>query len=174
MTAGGGVGVLVGWYYLHVNGSLIYKPEYDGTAADIRDSDLALCMWPMRPSDRAGAWDIAVEGLALGAKKDRVQELAEKWGLTDKDAYTYADRAGIRLEMDGNQWCATGPGFENLQESHAGFAETALEAMAALASDMGLHAGKMWRPTFREMLKGTPALAALEPQATNGAPNEKA
>jgi hypothetical protein len=148
-----------GWYYLHTNGELIYKPDHGETAADIRDSDFALCMWAMDPTDRMGAWNICIEGLALGAKHGRVMELAAKWGLSDADADVYADRAGITIQMDGNAWCATGPGFDNLQESPAGFGPSKLEAMADLAKAMGVQAGKMWRTTFVDMLKSNKAAA---------------
>lgn len=142
-----------GWYYLHINGELIYKPDHDGTAADIRESDFARCMWLLDPSNREGAWNILVEGLALGAKHSRVMELAGKWGCDNSDADNYADRLGIRLELDGSKWCATGPGFTNLQESPAGFGDTKLEAMAELAKEIGVGAGKMWRVTFADLLK---------------------
>lgn len=151
---------IVGWYYLHENGDLIYKPDHDGVAADIRESDFARCMWPMDPSDRMGAWNILAEGLALGARPSRVSELAAKWDCDDDDAENYASRVGIRIERDGNAWCATGPGFENLQESHAGFGGTKLEAMAELAKAMGVPAGNMWRTTFADMLKAERRVAA--------------
>lgn len=144
----------VGWYYLHENGSLIYKPEHDGTAADIRDSDLALCMWPMDPDDRMGAWNIVVEGFALGANEARVLELAEKWGCRNADADNYADRLGVTLELDGNAWCAKLQDFQNLQESPAGFGESKLHALADLARNMGLQGGKMWRTTFADLCAG--------------------
>lgn len=149
---------IIGWYYLHENGSLIYKPEHDGTAADIRESDLARCMWPMDPSDRMGAWNILVEGLALGAKPERVRELADKWGCDDADADVYAGRLGIALAMDGSAWCATPAWFENLQESAAGFGDCKLTALADLAKNLGLQAGKMWRTTFADLVS-TPARA---------------
>jgi len=142
-----------GWYYLHENGALIYKPDHDGVAADIRESDFARCMWPMDPSDRMGAWNILIEGLALGANAARVAELAAKWGCDDDDADVYADRVGITIARDGNMWGATGPGFANLAESPSGFGATKLEAMAELAKDMKLPAGKMWRTTFADLLK---------------------
>lgn len=144
---------IIGWYYLHTDGSLIFKRDFDGVAADIRESDFARCMWPMDPSDREGAWNICVEGLALGANPARVAELAVKWGCDDDDADHYAARLGVRLDRDGDKWCATGPGFENLQESPAGFGDTKLEAMAGLAKDIGVPAGKMWRTTFADLLK---------------------
>lgn len=141
----------IGWYYLHKNGSMIYKPSPDAIV-DIRDSNLARCAWPMDQSNRAGAWDICVEGLALGADKSRVAELAEKWGCGNRDAENYAKYLGVSLSLDGDKWCATGPGFEGLQVSQAGFGGTALEALAALAKGMNLAGGTMWRATFRDLL----------------------
>ena len=139
-----------GWYYLHENGDLIYKRELGGTAADIRESSFARCMWPMDPSDRMGAWNIAVEGLALGAKPERVADLAGKWMLTDTDAAHYAERLGVTLDMDGDAWCAKQPGFVDLQTSIAGFGTTALEALAALARLVKVPAGTMWRTTLAD------------------------
>jgi hypothetical protein len=154
----------VGWYYLHVNGELIYKPEYDGgVAADIRESDLARCMWSVDPHDREGAWGILIESLALGANPARVRELAEKWGCDDADAEHYAGRVGLSIAKDGNKWRATGPSFENLQESPAGFGDTKLEAISDMAKNMGLRAGKMWRQTFSDLLKTQAAKVAGEP-----------
>ena len=143
---------VIGWYYLHENGDLIFKRELGGTAADIRESDFAICMWPMDPSDRMGAWNIAVEGLALGAKPERVADLAGKWLLTDADAANYASRLGVTLDMDGNSWCAKQPHFIDLQSSHAGFGATALEALAGLAKSLGIDGGTMWRQSFPERL----------------------
>ena len=37
-----------------------------------------------------------------------------------------------RVFMDGAAWCATGAGFENLQESDAGFGDSPLAALGAL------------------------------------------
>ena len=143
---------IIGWYYLHTNGSLIYKRELGGTAADIRESDFARAMWPMDPEDREGAWNICVEALSLGANADRVKELAEKWKCDDKDAQVYAEHLGIGLQMDGNQWHAMPPRFDNIQESHNGFGDTALEAMADLCKDIGYKGGKMWNHTFKSLL----------------------
>lgn len=36
------------------------------------------------------------------------------------------------VRLDGNQWCATMPGFINLQESNAGFGDTPAKAIADL------------------------------------------
>lgn len=149
----------IGWYYLHENGSLIYKPEHDDTAADIRESDLARCMWPMDPNDREGAWNILVEGLALGADKARVSELAQKWSCDDRDADNYADRLGITLEIDGTAWRAKLQDFQNLQESPEGFGDSKLDAMADLARNLGLQAGKMWRTTFADICAGKASAA---------------
>lgn len=144
---------IVGWYYLHVNGELIYKAEASDPVADIRDSDLARGLWPMDPSDRAGAWRIVVEGLAAGAKPERVAELAAKWSCDDEDAQFYAEHIGIHLTKDGDHWCATRADFRDLQQSAAGFGTTCLEAMAELAKALDYRPSKMWGATFADLAK---------------------
>jgi hypothetical protein len=143
-----------GWYYLHINGSTIYKRELGETAADIRDSDFARTLWPFDPSDREGAWRICIEGLAAGADPSRITELAALWKCDDEDAPTYADRVGCNLFMDGDVWCATDRHFVNLQESPAGFGKTCLEAMAELCKDLGYQPRKMWGASFADLLNG--------------------
>ncbi len=143
---------IVGWYYLHENRSLIYKRELGGTAADIRESSFALAMWPYDPQDRAGAWTILVEALAAGANPQQIAELSAVWEFDDTDAPNYAKRVGALLGKDGNAWCATRRDFTNLQESPAGFGDTALEAMAVLCKELGYKPSKMWGPTFASLL----------------------
>jgi hypothetical protein len=142
---------IIGWYYLHENGSLLYKPGADA-CADIRDSDFARGLWPMDPTDRAGAWRIVIEGGAAGARPERVLDLASQWGCTDQDAKHYAEYVGARLYMDGDAWCATKADFVNLQESPVGFGKTALEAFINLAKALGYRPSKMWGATFEKLL----------------------
>jgi hypothetical protein len=142
-----------GWYYLHTNGDLIFKRDYDGVAADIRESDFARALWPVDASDREGAWTILIEALAAGATKQRISELAAKWHCSDEDAEIYADRVGARVFKDGAAWCATRKDFDNLQESPAGFGDTALEALAALAKELGYQPAKMWGASFKQLLR---------------------
>lgn len=141
-----------GWYYLHTNGSVIYKRELGGTAADIRESDFARCMWPFDPSDREGAWRICIEALALGADAARVRQLADLWHCNDEDAEVYAARSGCDLTLDGNKWCATAFDFVDLQASPAGFGATKLEAMAGLCKELGFKGGKIWQTSFADLL----------------------
>lgn len=144
--------MIEGWYYLHINGSMIYKRELGGTAADIRESNFAIGLWPFDPSDRESTWRICIEGLAAGAKADRIKELATLWRCNDTDASTYAQRVGCDLYMDGNKWCAVDRHFINLQESPAGFGDTCLEAMADLCNALGYRPAKMWGATFADLL----------------------
>ncbi len=144
--------ILEGWYYLHENGSLIYKRQLGGTAADIRESDFTKAIWPFVSTDRAAAWRICVEGLALGAKPERVKQLAELWHCSDDDAYNYARHINAKISMDGTNWCATRMDFIDLQSSPAGFGESALEALANLAVDLGLKPGKMWNKGLAELM----------------------
>ena len=148
---------IIGWYYLHTNGELIYKREIDGTAADIRESPFAIGLWPMDPEDRAGAWQICVEGLAAGANKERVLNLASLWECDENDAPNYASFLGCSIYMDGNKWCAVGPKFRNLQEDHAGFGNTPVEAFAELCRALGFRPSKMWGHTFKSLLESADA-----------------
>ncbi|ARD61594.1 hypothetical protein Y71_17290 [Kosakonia radicincitans DSM 16656] len=141
-----------GWYYLHENGDLIYKPSPDAIV-DIRDSDFAVCSWPLDASSRKTAWEFLVEALALGANKQRVSELAEKWHCDDADAEKFAEVIGITIKKDGNAWCAHKADFIDLESSPAGFGDNKLEAMASLAKQLGIHGGHMWRSTFSDLVK---------------------
>lgn len=139
-----------GLYYLHTNGELIYRPH--GDVADMRDSDFVRTFWSINPSDRESAWTLLVEAAALGAKPERIKNLAEKWRCTDEDAKHYAERIKATLTQDGDKVMATRHDFVNLQESPAGFGDTALEALAELAKDLGYKASKMWGASFKQLL----------------------
>jgi len=143
---------IFGWYYLHTNGGLIFRRDLEGAAADLRESDFVRAFWPLDTSNREAAWTILVEASALGARPDRIKELAEKWQCDNADAAIYAKHVGAELEMDGAAWCAHGKNFVNLQESAAGFGDSALAALAALAKEIGYHGGKMWGHTFASLL----------------------
>lgn len=142
-----------GWYYLHTNGDLVYKRELGETAADLRESDFVKMFWRFDPLDRECAWNILIESLSLGAKIERVTELAQKWMCNNEDADRYATRVGCALSVDGNQYMATRTDFDNLQESPAGFGDTKLEAMADLCQALGaFRPQKTWGMTFRQLL----------------------
>ena len=71
--------MITGYYYLHENGSLIYKVGTD-CVADFRESDFVKAFWPFDPEDRETAWNLLVESLAAGANKDRVISLQKNGG----------------------------------------------------------------------------------------------
>lgn len=145
-----------GYYYLHQNGDLIHKCAFDDTAADLRESDFVRAFWPLDLTDRECAWSILVEALAAGARKDRVEELAAKWHCTNADAAIYAERVGVLVQIDHesrpDDWFATLPDFVNIQESPNGWGNTALEAMAELARELGYKPSKMWGHTFASLV----------------------
>lgn len=152
---------ITGYYYLHQNGSLIFKRETDGAqVADFRESDLVRHFWRFDSDDREGAWRIVVEAMALGADEARVRTLAGLWRCTDSDAAVYASRVGARLYRDGNAWCAVAADFINLAESPAGFGATAVEALAHLAKALGFEACKTWGASFADLLAKRKAGAA--------------
>ena len=65
------------------------------------------------------------------------------WGPREKptaigyccDIHGGPSLTGVRFFRDGNMWCAIRPGFENLQESHAGFGATQTLAHADLVKN---------------------------------------
>lgn len=145
---------IAGYYYLHTNHELIYKTNLDDDqVSDFRESDFVVQFWAVDPDDRAGAWTILVEALALGAKLERVNELAKKWGCTDEDAKEYAHRVGALVTVDGPLQCATRKDFKNLQESPAGFGTTRLYALADLCKVLGYRPQKTWGAGFKDLLK---------------------
>lgn len=146
-----------GYYYLHTNGSLIYKRELGETAADLRESDFVRAFWPVDTSDRESAWRLLIEARAFNADANRIAELAEKWGCDDEDALMYAERIGVRLFEDGDQKCATRLDFVNAQESPIGFGPTYLQAMVMLAHELSLKPSKMWGASFHDLVAGAAA-----------------
>lgn len=146
-----------GYYYLHSNGSLIWKRYLDsGQVADFRESDFVKMFWPLDTQSRYDAWRICVEALALGTDPKRVKELATLWKCDDDDAQNFADCFGLQLYMEGDRWCATRADFTNLQESNAGFGETCLEAIAELLKDHDFKPCKIWGHTIKDLLQVGP------------------
>ena len=129
-----------GYYYLHTDGNLIFKPAIVIDSDSLYfDSSFVKKLWSFDSGDRFDAWRICVEALALGADRKRVFELKEKWKLTDEDAEHFVERAKIKLSKDGNKFCATFHDFVSVQESQCGFGDTALEALAELAKGGLIH-----------------------------------
>jgi len=141
--------MITGYYYLHENGSLIYKVGTD-CVADFRESDFVKAFWPFDPEDRETAWNLLVESLAAGANKDRVMELAEKWGCTNEDATHYADRIKCSVGCLDDRGIVAIP--SNSSRYH-GEGSSALEAMARLCSSMGYKPQKTWGHTFKDLVE---------------------
>lgn len=148
---------VIGWYYLHVNGSLIFKVGLGTTKEDIMYSDLALAMWPIDPADRMLTWNCLVEALAGGADYKRVMELAGKWGCTNDDAHQYAKRVGFRLAYcvgtHREGWTASTTHPSDSERFRIGFGNTALGAMADLAMKLGYRNDKSGCNAFPLLLR---------------------
>ncbi len=143
-----------GYYYLHENKDLIYKSYDPHRVSDFRDSDFVIAFWPIDISNRKSAWDILVEAGAVGANKSRIEELASKWGCDDADASHYTSEIELILKKDGDAFCAHKKDFTNLQESDAGFGNTALDAMIDLCQKLGYSPNKLnWHHSFEELVR---------------------
>jgi len=75
------------YYYLHTNGDLIGKNPAYTLNSDLIGSDFVKSWWLIDMDDRADLWRVLLEGLAGGARLDRIKELVEKWKATKKDAF---------------------------------------------------------------------------------------
>ena len=139
-------------YYLHTNNELIGKPYYGGIDADMRESDFVRMYWRIDTTQRLNAWRMLVEALSIGASKERIFGLAQKWSCDDSDADTYAGFIGVTIDRDGNQWCAKQPNFINQMESACGFGDSKLEALSELCKEIGYKGQKMWGQNFHELL----------------------
>lgn len=82
-----------GFYYLHTDGNVIYKPArvLDGDATYF-DSPFVRKVWTVDTADRLNGWRIALEALAMGASSDRVRQLSEHWGCNRDDLAEYLAR----------------------------------------------------------------------------------
>lgn len=138
-----------GYYYLHENGDLIYKPYDDGRVADFRESPFVKAFWAF-DRERETAWTMLIEAQAAGARINRIKELAEQWRCNDADAAIYAQRVGVTLTKEGDNWRATGP--NSLEKDISGNGPTCLDAMAQLAKASGYAPSKMWGNTFKSVI----------------------
>lgn len=122
---------MVGFYYLHSSGDLIFKifvPE-------VEEGGFVRRVWTIDTEDRGTFHILLIEAAAMGARRDRIEELVSKWGITDEDCQIFAERAKLKLFKDGNTWCAGFSDFKNVQESQCGFGPTALDALIALCKE---------------------------------------
>lgn len=111
-----------GYYYLHSNGSLHFKKF----CPEIEDGGFVRMIWPLDLSERGNAWVIAIEAGALGADKSRIEELREKWGLTDTDAWQFARASGMKLRVKDGMYYVSHPAEPH--DAHVGTGRTALDA----------------------------------------------
>ncbi len=76
------------FFYLHKNGDLIGKnPSVVMSDPKYFDSPFVKKVWHVDLSKREEAWKFLLEALALGARIERVRDLAQKWGCDLKDAF---------------------------------------------------------------------------------------
>ncbi len=158
---------MLGYYYLHVNGALIWKKDIGDlgvTRQDLIESDFCKDFWLIDTEDRGDAWDMLIMALAAGADPERVKDLAKSWGCDDKDALVYASRKGphrceLDLGMDGPAFTAVGPGFTNLMEAPIGFGDSYLEAMGELCKALGYTSQKGGGKSFSRLLADLAACA---------------
>jgi hypothetical protein len=118
-----------GWYYLTPEGDFFFTlspPEAQPTGR-IKHT------WPVDTLARESAWVACVEAKALEANPFRVKEALSKWKVEPKDTYTFAQRAGIDILLEGSSsYMACFKDFTDKRTSQTGWGSTPLEAIADL------------------------------------------
>lgn len=143
-----------GYYYLHTNGTLLFKHAYlDGAEQEFefRESPFAVMFWKVDAQKREDMWRVLIEALALGGEPQGITKLANMAGCNDHDAQVYAERIGVRLtRYDSGQWaaaCQKGAAFNPSSCS-------ALQAMGELCRTLGYRANKLWPVSFADLVRG--------------------
>ncbi len=111
--------IILGYYYLHENSELIYKSDYPGIIDDFRESDLVKKWWVFYKGDKEQAELIIKEAQELGANKERVEQLAEKWGIVLPEVEMVSVCCGAPEDPDIEGFCSAcrdGTGFELVGE----------------------------------------------------------
>jgi hypothetical protein len=128
-----------GYYYLHVNGDVIFKRDLGGTYEDLVDTDFAVHIWHPDKTDRADAWELVVEAMAFGANAGRLTQLEERWGLDEDDGLIYCERLRIQTHYgeteNGPLWTARIDGNDGRVYEAASV--RLLPALAELARQVG-------------------------------------
>lgn len=148
-----------GYYYLHTNGTLLFKHAYlDGAEQEFefRESPFAVMFWKVDAQRREDMWRVLIEALALGGEPQGITKLANMAGCNDHDAKVYAERIGVRVDSPGSafKWGAITRRERTSGMNHTGFGGTALEAMADLCKNMGYRANKVWPVSFEQLVRG--------------------
>ena len=82
--------MITGYYYLHTNGSLVYKPAIVVENDECYfDSDFVKYHWSFDKDNRADAWKIILQALYFDASIPEIKELIKKWNITPDDFKFY-------------------------------------------------------------------------------------
>ena len=82
-----------GFYYLHSEGNLIFKPTIVADDPGYFNSPFVKKVWRLDTNDRLCAWTIILEALSMGCSIDRAKELSNLWKLTLDDSIEMLKRA---------------------------------------------------------------------------------
>lgn len=121
---------IIGFYYAHTNGELIFKHE----KPEMELGGFVKRVWPFDPEDRSGAYCILIEASVIGAKQERIAQLLERWQITDDDCITVAGPMhGMLIIQNGprgscSKWAAKWVD----DDITVGYGATAFESMVCL------------------------------------------
>lgn len=151
-----------GYFYLHTNRELIYKPDIDGRLKeDLDSSDLVTAYWPVASDDRESLWTCLVEAAARGANPEKIEFMVKTHGMDSADAVMYAERIGFKLAGSDVRklWAAFSSNFVDQRHSGIGLGETAFDAIVELCRSLtALYAKQATSNLLEAKTKGFRAL----------------
>lgn len=136
---------MLAYYYLHVNGSLIYKHLDVVDTFDFIESPFVRTYWLLNTERRETAWEMLIEAKSLGANEERILELKNTWKCNDEDALKYLERLPqIKYENEETKSVS----FKDVTGKGTDF----LEALSDLCTKLGFRCQKPIIITFHHLL----------------------
>lgn len=128
------------YYYLHVNGDLIHKPEMPGILQDFADSDLVRDYWLVDVTERGTGYVMLISAAKAGAKMGRVLDLAATWGMDGDDALKFCEVAEINVtteKLNGAVEYTVQDSRDKAEKPHTGTGSTPFLALIHYAKSGG-------------------------------------
>lgn len=122
--------IKTGFFYLHTNGELIYKPEATiSRRQDLEESDFVVQYWPVASNHRTSLWTCLIEAAARGANQSCIDHMKKTHDITNEDAAGFARALDFKLVGNGRFFVAFNYNFIDQKHSAIGFGETAFDAI---------------------------------------------
>lgn len=141
----------IGWYYLTKQGDLIFTTQQQ--TESIQNDDNVIGLWYYNGLKHV-CWSILIEAAAAGAKAGRIEDLAVKWQLDDREALDYGMYLGLNCqEAEDGKKRVSKYDFTTVQRDHYGEGRTYMGAFIDLCKKLGYSPSKTSEQTFQSLIE---------------------